>query len=63
MSSPVAKFLVALLGAVATLASQAITLGLVAGTARVWVSLTAGFVTLLGTAVGVYFVPNTPTKA
>lgn len=60
MSSPVAKFLVTILGGLATLAGQAISWGLVSDTYKGWVSLVVGVLTLTGTAVSVYFVPNTP---
>lgn len=63
MSSPVAKLLVYILGAVATVIGQAVTLGLLSGTAKLWASLAAGFVTLVGTGIGIYFVPNTPPAA
>lgn len=63
MSSPVAKFLVTLLGGLATLAGQAISWGLVPAADKGWVSLIVGVLTLTGTAIGVYFVPNATSAA
>ena len=51
----IAKFLTALAGA----AAQAVTLGLISGTARSWATVVIGVLT----AAAVYLVPNQPAPA